>query len=128
MMRSLTRLGFAAAAMAVASCAPVELPLVHNAGNGRIEPLYAAAVAGDVAIVRVRTNGCTRKDDLYPQLTRGVGQAVLTIRRTHQDSCSDGENNGLELQWTFEELGLPSGTLLVVNNPLHSDGVLAGQR
>ena len=128
MMRSLSRLGLATAAMAVASCAPLELPLAHNAATGHVEPLYAAAVAGDVAVVRVNTNGCTSKGDFYPQLTRGVGQAVLTIRRTQQDVCADTDTNGLELQWTFEELGLPTGTLVVVNNPLHPDGVLAGQR
>lgn len=129
MVRSLIRSGLATVALAAltAACAPVVTSVVALNEPGRIEPVYAAAVAGDVAVVRVGSNGCTSKADLVPHLSRGVGQAVLTVRRTQTDSCSRPQHDGLELRWTFEELGLPSGTMLVVNNPLRSEGVVAGR-
>lgn len=129
MIRSLIRSGLTAVSLAVlsAACAPVVTSAVALNEPGRVEPIYAAAVAGNVAVIRVGSNGCTSKSDLIPHLSRGAGQAVLTVRRTQMDTCSAPEREGLELQWTFEELGLPSGTLLMVNNPLRSDTIVAGQ-
>lgn len=129
MVRSLTSSVLASAALValLAACAPVASTVAALHEPGRVEPIYGAAVAGDVAVIRVGSNGCTSKADLFPHLSRGVGQAVLTVRRTHIDTCSAPEHDGLELQWTFEELGLPSGTMLMVNNPLRTDGVIAGQ-
>ncbi|WP_242915391.1 hypothetical protein [Brevundimonas pishanensis] len=129
MIRSLIRSGLTTVSLAVlsAACAPVVTSAVALNEPGRVEPIYAAAVAGNVAVIRVGSNGCTSKSDLIPHLSRGVGQAVLTVRRTQMDTCSAPEREGLELQWTFEELGLPSGTLLMVNNPLRSDTIVAGQ-
>ena len=94
-----------------------------------IEPIYAAALTGDVALIRVSSNGCTRKEDLYPQVSRSAGLMVLTVRRTQADSCNQPVPEGMEMQWTFDELGVARGTVLTVANPLKQrDGTLGGQR
>src|SRR5690606_34270131 len=97
------------AAMASA-CAPMIAPQGPSEPLGVVEPVYGAAVAGDVAVVRVSTNGCTRKSDLTPHLSRGAGKAILTVRRTQADTCNQPAQ--LSLQWTFEELGLEPGAML----------------
>ena len=103
------------AAMASA-CAPMIAPQGPSEPLGVVEPVYGAAVAGDVAVVRVSTNGCTRKSDLTPHLSRGAGKAILTVRRTQADTCNQPAQ--LSLQWTFEELGLEPGAMLQVANPV----------
>lgn len=95
-------------------------PLLTSGQPGVLEPVYAAFVAGDVAAVRVASNGCTSKSDLQPYLARTGGVAVLTLRRVGDDNCQTPQEDGLEVQWTFEELGLPAGTLVNVSNPLRT--------
>lgn len=96
------------------------LPMLTSGQPGVLEPIYAAAVAGDVAVVRVASNGCTTKADLHPYLARTGGVTVMTVRRIGNDDCQSPNEDGLELQWTFEELGVPAGTLVSVRNPFPS--------
>lgn len=95
-------------------------PMLTSAQLGVLEPVYAAAVAGDVAVVRVASNGCTTKADLHPYLARDGGVTVMTVRRVGNDNCQSPREDGLELYWTFEELGVPAGTLVSVSNPFPS--------
>ena len=104
---------------AVAACAPLT-PVRGSGPNGKVEAIYGAAVAGDVAVVRVVSNGCTTKDDMFPDVSRGAGQAVLTVRRLRPDRCEAPDLDGVELRWTFEELGLEPGTSVHVGNPFLS--------
>jgi len=92
-------------------------PMLTSEQPGVLEPVYAAAVAGDVAVVRVASNGCTTKADLHPYLAREGGVTVMTVRRVGNDVCQNPREDSLELQWTFEELGVPAGTLVSVSNP-----------
>lgn len=92
-------------------------PMLTSEQPGVLEPIYAAAVAGDVAVVRVSSNGCTTKADLHPYLARAGGVTVMTVRRVGNDDCQTPSEDGLELYWTFEELGVPAGTLVSVSNP-----------
>lgn len=131
MIRSLIRTAALASVIpAVVACAGTGLSGSPGRAPGVVEPIYGAAVAGDVAVVRVSSNGCTSKSNLMPQVTRGAGVTVLTLRRTQADTCDTPARDGLPLQWTFEELGIEPGTLLQVSNPVASrqDVIMGGQR
>lgn len=84
---------------------------------GALEPIHAAAVIGDLAVFRVTTGGCTDRDDILPVITVVDDEAVVTLRRMEDDFCQAYDPEGLELVWTFEELGLTPGQRVRINNP-----------
>ena len=85
---------------------------------GQLEPLHAAAFSKDTAVFWVTSNGCTSKDSLRPIVSRQGGEAVITLRRMAEDRCDRPVADGLEVKWSFEELGLNPGDRVSVNNPL----------
>ncbi|WAC60719.1 hypothetical protein [Brevundimonas sp. SL130] len=108
--------GFSAA---VSACAGgVEAPSVSTAGMpGALEPIHAAAFTKDAAVFWVSSNGCTSKDDLIPIVSIKDGDAVITLRRIDEDTCKETLADGVEVKWSFEELGLAPGSPVSVNNP-----------
>ncbi|GAA0610046.1 hypothetical protein GCM10009422_01060 [Brevundimonas kwangchunensis] len=85
--------------------------------DGQIEPIHAAAIAQDQAVFWVSSNGCTRKADLNPMVrTEGDG-SIITLRRVKEDRCRNVHPEGVEFRWSFQELGLPSGARVSVENP-----------
>lgn len=120
-MRYLTAVfcgGLVLTASACASRDQALTPLSQMANlPGQVEPVYAAAIARDQAIFWVTSNGCTEKSDLWPVVTTEDKGAVITLRRVNDDRCRSPQPNGLEVRWSFEELGLAPGTRLSVRNP-----------
>ncbi len=84
---------------------------------GQMEPVHAAVIAHDQALFRVTSNGCTAKADLTPIVRQGRDEAVITVRRIKEDRCQRPVADGLEVTWTFEELGLAPGARVSVENP-----------
>lgn len=92
-------------------------PQTVAAMPGALEPIHAAAFANDVAVFWVSSNGCTTKDDLWPVVSQQRGDAIITLRRLDEDRCDAPSADGVELRWSFEELGLTPGVAVSVNNP-----------
>lgn len=84
---------------------------------GQMEPVHAAVIARNQALFRVTSNGCTAKADLTPVVRQTRNEAVITLRRIKEDRCQRPVTDGLEISWTFEEMGLASGTRVSVENP-----------
>jgi hypothetical protein len=57
-----------------------------------------------------------------PFITQLKDSAVITLRRLDEDRCSRPVRGGVQMEWTFQELGLPSGANVLVNNPYMMDG------
>lgn len=107
-----------AAAASMTACAGTVASTVSTAGMpGALEPVHAAAFTRDEAVFWVSSNGCTRKEDLIPIVTIQGGDAIITLRRLDEDTCRDPEIEGVEVKWSFEELGLAPGQAVSVNNP-----------
>lgn len=108
----------AAVSASLSACATAGEPNVSTAGMpGALEPIHAAAFTKDQAVFWVSSNGCTRKEDLIPIVSLQGGNAVITLRRIDEDKCRDNRAEGVELKWSFEELGLKPGSPVSVNNP-----------
>ena len=108
----------AAAAASLGACATPREPIVSTLGMpGELEPVHAAAFTKDEAVFWVSSNGCTDKDDLIPIVSLEGGAAVITLRRIDEDRCKQDLVQGVELKWTFEELGLTPGSPISINNP-----------
>ena len=84
---------------------------------GQMEPVHAAVIAQNQAVFWVTSNGCTAKNDLTPVVRRSHGETVITLRRIKEDRCTVPVRDGLEVRWTFEEMGLPDGTRVSIENP-----------
>jgi len=109
----------AVAALATSGCAMFrqDARVQTAAMPGLLEPIHAAAITRDLAVFWVSSNGCTDKDDLTPIVDRARDYSTITLRRIDQDTCDQPLADGVELQWSFEELGLTPGTRVSVNNP-----------
>lgn len=113
----------ATVAAMLASCAQGPGALVRTEGMpGQLEPIHAAAFTRDLAVFRVSSNGCTEKADVKPFITRLKDSAVITLRRLDEDLCTRPLKDGVQMEWTFEELGLPPGVNILVNNPYLING------
>jgi hypothetical protein len=84
---------------------------------GVLEPIHAAALLNNTAVFWVSSNGCTKKDDLQPFVSMHGDASVITLRRIAEDRCTTPEDEGVEIKWSFEELGLKPGARVSVNNP-----------
>ncbi|MDO9588187.1 MAG: hypothetical protein Q8R45_13265 [Brevundimonas sp.] len=84
---------------------------------GQIEPVHAAAIAHDQAVFWVTSNGCTTKEDITPVVRSSGDGPIITLRRIKEDRCRETRPEGASVSWSFEELGLPSGSRLSVENP-----------
>jgi len=106
-------------ALAISGCAlfQPDAPARVAAMPGQLEPIHAAAITRDLAVFWVSSNGCTEKDDLRLVVDRMRDGSTITLRRIDEDRCDHPLPDGVELQWTFEELGLAPGSRVSVNNP-----------
>lgn len=120
-MRTLGVLAVFAAALLAAPLAGCALAGLrgHSAQPmpGVLEPIHAAAFTKDLAVFWVSSNGCTARDDLEPIVSRRGGEVVITLRRLTDDRCDRPLREGVELKWSFEELGVAPGSAVSVNNP-----------
>ncbi|MFC7378645.1 hypothetical protein [Brevundimonas sp. GCM10030266] len=102
-------------------CATVRswLPGDQAAANlpGQLEPIHAVAIAQDQAVFWVSSNGCTRKTDLTPVVRPVRDGSVITLRRIREDRCAQVQPQGVEMRWSFEELGIAPGARVSVENP-----------
>lgn len=111
---------------ASASCAMIqdrgEAPVVAGVVTpvvlpGAIEPVHAAAIAQDQAVFWVSSNGCTAKADLTPVVRESGEGPIITLRRLKEDRCRNLQPEGVEMRWSFEEMGLTPGARVSVDNP-----------
>tara|TARA_R110002012_G_scaffold322025_2_gene553821 strand:+ start:4929 stop:5321 length:393 start_codon:yes stop_codon:yes gene_type:complete len=79
------------------------------------ETLRAVRFADGALIVRVHSSGCTTAADFAVSVAEGT-PANLTLTRTRPDLCKAIVPEGVELRWTFEELGLAPGSRFSVEN------------
>lgn len=84
---------------------------------GQVEPVHSAFIAHDQAVFRVTSNGCTTKADIMPVVRPSNEGPIITLRRIREDRCAETQPEGASISWTFDELGLPSGSRLSVDNP-----------
>jgi hypothetical protein len=123
-MKRIVALGAVAVLMAGCAALPSVLPfgpddvqVATQPMPGQLEPIHAAALVNNVAVFWVSSNGCTTKDDLTPVVETHGDASVITLRRISEDRCKTPLDDGFEVQWSYQELGLRPGATVSVNNP-----------
>lgn len=81
------------------------------------EAVRGARVENGALIVRVDSNGCTQASDFELAVSDGA-PATVTLRRTKEDLCRALVRDGIEVSWTYADLGLEPGATVQVLNPL----------
>ncbi|MDG1332296.1 MAG: hypothetical protein P8P74_08190 [Crocinitomicaceae bacterium] len=69
--------------------------------------------------LRVPSNGCTSKEDIKVDVNKGITGLPpfhVTVYRIHPDFCKMYIPQGVEITYTFEELGLQAGDWFSVQN------------
>ena len=122
MKRIVTLAGALMLSASLSACALVDRfmdrePEAMADAPGQVEPVHAAAIVQDQAVFWVSSNGCTQKSDLTPVVRRSGDASVITLRRLKQDRCQRPVAQGVEMRWSFQEMGLPAGARVWVENP-----------
>ena len=80
--------------------------------------LRLADTADEISMPRFRSGLAVEvKADLTPVVRREGGGSVITVRRLNEDRCANARPEGVEVRWSFEELGLEPGARVSVENP-----------
>lgn len=81
------------------------------------EPIRSARFEDGALVIRVDSNGCTQASDFELAVADG-SPADITLKRTREDVCKALVPDGVELRWTYADLGLEPGTPTRIINPL----------
>lgn len=91
---------------------------INRSADAPLETVRAARIDGGRLTVRVESNGCTDAADFAVEVTAGDdGWTDLALRRTDPDLCKALVPDGVEVSWTFEDLGLEVGAKARLVNP-----------
>lgn len=82
------------------------------------EVLRAVRFEPGALVVQADSNGCTEASSFAVEVSEGDGPTRLTLTRQSPDVCKVMVPDGVELRWTFEELGLKPGSAVAVTNPV----------
>jgi hypothetical protein len=81
------------------------------------ETLRAVRFEGGALVVRADSNGCTAAADFAVAISEG-DVTDITLTRQSPDLCKALVPDGVELRWTYAELGLEAGDAVRVTNPV----------
>ena len=81
------------------------------------EAIRSARFEDGALVVRVDSNGCTQTADFELSVVDGA-PADITVRRVREDLCKALVAEGVELRWTYADLGLEPGAPARILNPL----------
>ncbi|WP_292089467.1 hypothetical protein [Brevundimonas sp.] len=81
------------------------------------EAIRQARFIDGALVARVDSNGCTQASDFEVLVSDG-SPVEITLRRTKPDLCKALAPDGVELRWSYADLGLEPGTPARIMNPL----------
>lgn len=87
--------------------------------DGDLGTVYGATVFNDRVTFRVTSNGCTNESYFDTDVdSRSGNRFAVSIDRTRADNCRARLPEGVEVSYSFAELGLPDGADVTVLNPV----------
>lgn len=86
-----------------------------SAGAGTV---FGAEIQGDRVAFTVSSNGCTTRDFFEADVRERSGRHFVEIDRIRTDTCRALVPEGVEVSWSFAELGLADGADVELVNPV----------
>ena len=102
----------------VCSCATPPVAAPAGGALQELEPLYQARATRDALVIRVSSNGCTKKEDFAFFLERKGEAVTLAFGRKRLDPCRSFAMGHADLVFSYAELGVTARTAMFVLNPL----------
>ncbi|HBH89350.1 hypothetical protein [Ponticaulis sp.] len=120
-MKLLTLAAISGTALLAAGCVIIDADSdgysSHYASHD--DRVYSADVSGDTVTVRVPSNGCTDKSYFKVDVDREDHNTFyVEFEREREDHCRGLMPEGVELVYSFSELGIPAGASVVIENPV----------
>lgn len=106
-----------AGTLLLSGCATTAVYRAPDVGMVELEPLLAASVGEGGITIRLTSTGCTSKESMAFFVEQGGGRYAVAFARRRLDLCRAAPTP-VDLNWTFEELGLPKTAKVAVVNPL----------
>lgn len=79
--------------------------------------VYGADVSGSSVAFIVSSNGCTDRSFFDFDILDHDGDVFeIGVRRVRQDRCKALVPDGVEIGWTYAEMGLPDGAEVIIHN------------
>lgn len=103
-------------ALIATGCATRPSLMASSESWPELEPVGVTA-GREGLTVRFASRGCTVKADIVFRLDRAGGRAVLAFARRRLETCRFGEVGTVDLDFTYQDLGLKRGERFVVANP-----------
>lgn len=88
------------------------------ADSASLETLREVRFEAGAMVVRADSNGCTSEASFAVHLADAEGPAQISLTRETADHCKALAPGGVELRWTYAELGLEPGATAVIGNPI----------
>jgi hypothetical protein len=89
-----------------------------TASSAPLETLRAVRFEPGALVVQADSNGCTNGSSFAVHITEGEGPVQLSLTRGTPDNCDALVKDGVELRWTYAELGIAPGEVVTVANPI----------
>ena len=89
-----------------------------TASSEPLETLRSVRFEPGALVVVANSNGCTDASSFAVEVSEGDGPTSVTLTRQRPDLCRALVAEGVELRWTYVELGLKSGSAVKVTNPV----------
>ncbi|MBI1685737.1 hypothetical protein I4Q42_18880 [Caulobacter hibisci] len=86
---------------------------------GELEPLLAVRAEAGGLVIRLKSRGCLRKEDLRFFVERGGAPSVAFARR-RLETCKSGGADEAEVRFGWDELGLAGARAVRVMNPFNT--------
>lgn len=83
-----------------------------------LETLREVRFEAGAMVVRADSNGCTSEGSFAVHVADAEGPAQISLTRETEDLCKALVPDGVELRWTYAQLGLKSGETAIVQNPV----------
>lgn len=93
-------------------------PTTAVASSDALEPLRSVRFEAEALVVRADSNGCTSEASFAVHIADAEGPAQISLTRETEDLCKALVPDGVELRWTYAQLGLKSGETAIVQNPV----------
>lgn len=121
-MRSLLVSAALIPAILLSACAATgETAAPMAAADASLERLLFARATPEELQVRVSTNGCTDADSFRVEAAPQQGAAnayVVSIRRVERDECRGYKPDGVRLEFSRADAGIPAGATVTFANPV----------
>lgn len=107
-------LSVVAASMAVSGCVVVAGDFDDHAHFSPAGDVMGSVVDSRGVTITARSNGCTDKSYFDVDVDRDDGVYEVSFDKERTDNCRAYLRDGVQLTWSFEELGIPRDASVVV--------------